>query len=65
MELNDLSKMQLARVYNRLYSRLGNGGMFGWDWRTLRITNPSMYLLMRSVAWAHDSKKEESPIWTH
>ena len=54
MELKDLTKKQLYRLYRRLYERLPDGGMFGWDWRTLYSTYPGMWLTLRSVAWAHD-----------
>lgn len=54
MELKDLNKGQLYRLHRRMYEQLPEGGMFGWDWRTLRISYPSKYLALRSIAWAHD-----------
>ena len=54
MELKDLDRVQLYRLYRRLYARLPDGGCFGWDWITLRGAYPSLYYTLRSVAYAHD-----------
>ena len=54
MQLDDLNRTQLYRLYRRLYRRLGYGGMFGWDWVTLHAVNPSLYHAIRAVAYAHD-----------
>lgn len=56
MKLQDLTHQQLRRVYNKLYSQLSSGGLYGWDWHTLHATYPSKCAAMRAVAQEHDHK---------
>ena len=56
MELRDMTKTQLYRLFFRIKGQLYDGGHFGWDWRTLHSVYPSKYHLMRSIAWEHDRK---------
>lgn len=57
MELSDLTKKQLLRLYVHLYERLPYGGCFGWDWVTLRGAYPVLALTLRSIAYAHDKAR--------
>ena len=56
MELKDMTIKQMNRLYARIYRTLPYGGGYGWDWRTLHITYPAKYHLLRAVAWEHDQK---------
>jgi len=56
MELSDFTATQLERIYRRLYRQAGSGGWYGWDYPTLRLTYPSLYVAIRSVAYVHDEK---------
>lgn len=58
MTLSDLSLAQLERLYRRLHARMTYGmgyQMFGYDWRTLFITNPPLARAMKDVANAIQS----------
>lgn len=49
MTLRDFNDTQLARLWIRLHSRLGDGGHFGWDWPTLRAVKPGLFRAMDDV----------------
>ncbi len=47
--LADYSNVQLRRIYIRLYSRLPDGGCYGWDMPTMRICYPAILRSMKQV----------------
>ncbi len=55
----NLSKTQLYRLYCRLDSMMREGmgyQPFGYDWPTLRITRPGLYVAMKAVIHCHERK---------
>ena len=57
MKLSDLTTTQLDRVYRRIYRSLPDGGMFGWDWRTLDMLYPTKADVLREILHAVDQKQ--------
>lgn len=48
-DLQALTDEQLVAHFDRLYDELPDGGHFGWDWPTLRLSLPDQYAKMHAI----------------
>lgn len=40
---------QYDTVYNRYVDAFAGGGMYGWDWSTMRLNDPDAYYTLRGL----------------
>ncbi len=51
MTLRELNDKQLERVYRNLYGRVcRDGGVYGYEWPTIKMTTPSLSNSLRAVS---------------
>lgn len=49
INLDTFTDTELRRMDGRIWDRIGSGGLYGWDWPTLRVTYPHFAQVIRAI----------------